>query len=299
MARGYKVTLWPPPISVCLNTVYPCVLQFLTKEEKTVAMPENTWNSALYDQKHAFVSAYGKGLVSLLDPQPRESILDLGCGTGHLAQAIAELGASVVGIDSSASMIASARAAHPHLEFLVADARTFSRASHFDAIFSNAALHWITEAEQVVQCIATSLKAGGRFVAEFGGKGCVAQIIQAVEQSLWEVAHVRENSGWYFPSIGQYATLLEQQGLSVTSAQLYERPTPLEDGEQGLRNWLEMFYGRVFRNMSEETKQEVLAKTEAQLRGRLFKEGQWIADYMRLRIVAYKPADVSIPAGKG
>ena len=121
-------------------------------------MPNNNWDTSLYDQKHAFVFEYGKGLIPLLQPQPGELILDLGCGTGHLTHAIAESGAHVIGIDSSASMIETAQSTYPHLEFLVADARDFSFASPFDAIFSNATLHWIIEAEQVARCIAASLK---------------------------------------------------------------------------------------------------------------------------------------------
>jgi trans-aconitate methyltransferase len=112
---------------------------------------KNNWDATFYDQKHRFVSEYGKSLIPLLDPQPGELILDIGCGTGHLTQAIAESGAHVIGIDSSASMIETARAAYPDLEFLVADARHFSFPTPFDAVFSNAVLHWIPEAEEVVR----------------------------------------------------------------------------------------------------------------------------------------------------
>jgi len=151
-------------------------------------MPKNNWNASLYDQKHSFVSEYGKSLIPLLEPQAGESILDIGCGTGHLTKAIAEADAHVVGIDSSASMIETARTTYPDLKFLVADARNFSFPTPFDAVFSNAALHWIPEAEEVVRSIAAALKPGGRFVAEFGGKGNIATIISAFQQSLREVA---------------------------------------------------------------------------------------------------------------
>ena len=251
-------------------------------------MPDNQWNTSLYDQKHAFVFEYGKGLIPLLDPKPNETILDLGCGSGHLTHTIAESGAHVIGIDSSADMIEVAHVNYPNIEFLVADARTFSFPFSFDAVFSNAMLHWVKEADEVVQHIATALKPGGRLVAEFGGKGNVEAIITAVKQSLWEVAHVEADFGWYFPSIGEYASLLESYGLAVQSAVLFDRPTLLEDGERGLRNWIQMFGDRIFAGISGEVKEQVLARTEEKVRDRLFHYGQWFADYRRLRIVAYK-----------
>lgn len=251
-------------------------------------MPNNNWDTSLYDQKHAFVYEYGKGLIPLLQPQPGELILDLGCGTGHLTHAIAESGAHVIGIDSSDSMIATAQSTYPQLEFYVKDARDFAFASPFDAIFSNATLHWIPEAEQVVRCIVASLKPGGRFVAEFGGKGNVAIITTAVHQSMQELLHKDIDFGWYFPTIGEYATLLEKHGMDVQSALLFERPTPLEDGEMGLRNWIQMFGERVLRDLPADMKQQVLARTEDITRDRLYHNGQWSADYTRLRIAAYK-----------
>ncbi|HYA99880.1 MAG TPA: methyltransferase domain-containing protein [Ktedonobacteraceae bacterium] len=251
-------------------------------------MPNNNWDTSLYDQKHAFVYEYGKGLIPLLQPQPGELILDLGCGTGHLTHAIAESGAHVIGIDGSASMIARAQNTYPQLEFHVKDARDFSFASPFDAIFSNATLHWIPEADQVVRCVVASLNPGGRFVAEFGGKGNVATITSAVQQSMRELLHEDVDFGWYFPTIGEYASLLEQHDMDVRSALLFDRPTPLEDGDMGLRNWVQMFGERVLRSVPDEMKQQVLARTEEIARDRLYHNGRWTADYTRLRVVAYK-----------
>lgn len=246
------------------------------------------WDVNLYEQKHAFVYEYGKGLVPILQPQPGELILDLGCGTGHLTHIIAESGAYVLGIDSSSSMIETAQSTYPELEFHVADARDFSFVTPFDAIFSNATLHWINEADQVVNCIAASLKPGGRFVAEFGGKGNVATITAAVQQSIRELLHEDVDFGWYFPTIGEYASLLEKHELDVRSALLFDRPTLLEDGEKGLRNWIQMFGERVLREVPDDMKQKILARTEEKTRDRLFTNGQWFADYIRLRIMAYK-----------
>ena len=251
-------------------------------------MPSIDWNASLYDQKHAFVFEYGKGLLSLLEPRAGESILDLGCGTGHLAQAIVESGAQVVGIDASPEMVERARKAYPDIEFLVADAREFSFPYQFDAVFSNATLHWIKEAESVVEHISAALRPGGRFVAELGGKGNVASITSALGQAMQEVAGVTVEAGWYFPSLGTYAALLEKHGLAVQSAVLFDRPTKLEDGENGLRNWIQMFSPTVFRDVPATVKEQVLTRVEELLRPGLFKDGHWFGDYKRLRIVAYK-----------
>ncbi|HET9919696.1 MAG TPA: class I SAM-dependent methyltransferase [Ktedonobacteraceae bacterium] len=251
-------------------------------------MPTIDWNPALYDQKHAFVFQYGKGLLSLLEPRAGETILDLGCGTGHLTKAIAESGARVVGIDSSAEMIEQARQGYPGIEFQVADARNFSLPYTFDAVFSNATLHWIKEAEPVVEHISAALRPGGRFVAELGGKGNVANLMGALQQALQEVAGVSLEPGWYFPSIGEYTPLLEKHGLAVQSVVLFDRPTQLEEGEKGIRIWLQMFSPGVFRDIPPNVKERVLARIEELLRPQFFRDGHWFADYRRLRVVAYK-----------
>ena len=249
-------------------------------------MPDNTWNATLYDQKHAFVSEYGKGVLALLEPQAGETILDLGCGTGALAQEIAASGARVVGIDGSSDMIEKARAAYPGIEFLVADAREFSFPYQFDAIFSNATLHWIPEAQRVVERMSAALHPGGRLVAEFGGKGNVERITTALQEAARTIAGVEIDSGWYFPSIGEYASLLEKHGFEVQSAALFDRPTKLEDGDRGLANWIAMFGGHMVNTLPGDVKQQVIARVEASLRPTLFKDGSWYADYRRLRIVA-------------
>lgn len=251
-------------------------------------MPGNDWDAALYDQKHAFVFEYGKGLLAVLEPQAGERILDLGCGTGHLAQTIAETGAYVVGIDSSLEMVEQARKAYPEIEFLVADARSFSFPYQFDAVFSNATLHWIPEAERVVERVSAALHPGGRFVAEFGGKGNVASIVSTLQEATVELTGVTVEAGWYYPSIGQYAPLLEKHGLAVRSAVLFDRPTKLEEGEKGLRNWIAMFCQGLLHPVPVDVRPRVIERVEAILRPKLFRDGNWFADYRRLRIVAYK-----------
>jgi trans-aconitate methyltransferase len=253
-------------------------------------MANDQWDAALYAGKHSFVFEHGRGLVSLLDPRPGERILDLGCGTGQLTKAIADAGAHVVGIDSSPGMIEAARARYPDLEFERADARSFSFPEAFDAVFSNAVLHWVLEAESVVRRVSGSLKPGGRFVAEFGGRGNVARIADALRDALREEGRADEGTWWYYPTVGEYSALLEKHGLEVRFATLYDRPTKLEDGERGLRNWVEMFKGEVFAGVGADAKERILKGVEDKLRGLLFREGSWHADYRRLRVVAFKVA---------
>jgi trans-aconitate methyltransferase len=251
-------------------------------------MSDDRWDPALYDQKHSFVFEYGRSLVSLLNPQAGERILDLGCGPGQLTRAISESGADVIGIDNSAKMIATARAHYPELKFEQADARSFTFPYLFDAIFSNAALHWILDAESVVRCISRSLRPGGRFVAEFGGKRNIGRIEDALRETLRRYGRGDEGAWWYYPTIAEYAALLERHGLIVTFATLQDRLTKLEDGEAGLRNWIEMFKGELFSDIDPIKKAEILTSVENKLRPTLFGEGCWHADYRRLRIVAFK-----------
>ncbi len=251
-------------------------------------MPTNQWNAALYDRKHAFVFEYGKDVLSLLAPHPGERILDVGCGTGHLTKSIADAGAAVVGIDSSAEMIAKAKESYPDIAFQVADARDFAFPEPFDAIFSNAALHWVLEPERAVICMAKALRPGGRFVIEMGGKGNVGRILTALETAMRDLAGVEVSARNYFPSIGEYTPLLEKHGLEIEQAWLFDRPTPLDDGENSVRNWLTMFRGSVFDDLSDDVKEAVLSSVETTLRPELFADGNWTADYRRLRITARK-----------
>ena len=250
-------------------------------------MTQSDWNASLYDQKHAFVFNYGQSLVSILAPQMGEHILDLGCGTGHLTAQLAAVGAHVIGIDKSASMIATAQHNYPTIEFHVMDATALSFATSFDAIFSNATLHWILQAEQAVISMARVLKPGGRLVAELGGYGNVATIVNALQQAARTVAGLEVSSGWYFPSLGSYAALLEQHGLAVQNASLFDRPTTLE-GADGLHNWIIMFCPSMLEQIPSALHEEVIAQAEAIARPKLFHDDHWIADYRRLRITAIK-----------
>jgi trans-aconitate 2-methyltransferase len=246
----------------------------------------DSWNAELYKSKHSFVPQHGEDLITLLNPKPGERILDLGCGTGDLTNKISERGALVVGLDSSANMIEAARVAYPNISFVVGDARDFSFEAKFDAVFSNAVLHWILEAEKVVECVSKSLREGGRLVLEMGGKGNVAKIAQAVKESIREIESVEVNDFWFYPSIGEYAFLLERHGFEVQYAAHFERPTKLEDGEDGLRNWITMFCDKFFTQIPQVNRDEIIKRSEMKLRDELFRDGAWRADYKRLRISA-------------
>lgn len=247
------------------------------------------WNSNLYDVKHNFVSKYGEDLIELLAPKEGERVLDLGCGTGDLAAAIAAKGADVVGLDSSAEMIEAARSKYPLLKFVVASADDFHDDETFDAVFSNATLHWVLKHKEAVECIHRSLKPAGRFVAEFGGKGNVSTIVTALKGALEKLGNTTaaRKQIWYFPSLSEYATLLEQNGFRVVLAAHFDRPTRLKD-KDGIRNWLRMFGWSYLQQLDEETFEKVLIAVENEVKLTNFRDGQWYADYVRLRAIAIK-----------
>ena len=252
-------------------------------------MLENCWNATLYEGKYNFVWQYGENLLELLSPQSGESILDLGCGTGQLTEKIALAGAEVLGIDYAASMIEKARQNYPHLQFAVADARDFQVEQPFDAVFSNAVLHWIPEPDAVIRCIYQALKPGGRFVAEFGGKGNVKAIATTLDNVLNTFGYASYDAlAWYFPSIGEYATRLEQHGFDVSYAVIFDRPTPLENGDAGMANWIRMFASRFLEGLSNAQQTQVIQAIEHDLKPTLYRDGKWWADYRRIRIVARK-----------
>lgn len=253
---------------------------------------KTTWDPKLYNEKHSFVWKLAGGLLELLAPKSGERILDLGCGTGHLTSQIAATGAMVTGVDASADMVREAREKYPDLRFEVADARNLQLAETFDAVFSNATLHWVHEAGLAAAGIARHLKPGGRFVAEFGGKGNIenlVRVIRAASKTLG-LSQLDEVNPWYYPSIAEYAYVLETNGLEVTQAFLFDRPTPLEDGEQGLAIWLRMFTGAFLSRIPAEQQASFIQEVERQSRPSLFHDGGWILDYRRIRIVACKRA---------
>ncbi len=248
----------------------------------------SAWNPNLYDDRASFVSELASDLVVSLRPKAGERILDLGCGTGTLTAEIARYGALVTGVDRSAEMIASAREKYSELPFEVVDGQELAYSNQFEAVFSNAALHWMPRAEDVVRGVSRSLVPGGRFVAEFGGAGCVATVTQAVTEILneWQIDPAPYVS-WFFPSPGRYASLLEAEGLTVRELRYFDRPTPIA-GADGLAGWLGLFQARLLSDLGDRGP-ELCEKATQRCRPRLFRDGRWLLDYVRLRVIATKP----------
>ena len=248
----------------------------------------SSWNPALYDDRAAFVSELGTDLVGWLGPRAGERILDLGCGTGTLTAHIASLGAQVTGIDRSSAMIQSAQEKYVELRFQVADGQDLTYQAEFEAVFSNAALHWMPRASDVLCGVERALVPGGRFVAEFGGAGCVRTVIDAVEQILreWQI-DPSPFVNWFFPSPGRYAGLIEANGLVPRELRYFARPTPIA-GEDGLATWLAIFQVDLMKSLGDRWP-ELCRKASERCHSALFRDGQWWLDYVRLRIVATKP----------
>lgn len=249
---------------------------------------KSNWDAELYEAKHSFVWKFGQDLIALLDPKPGQRVLDLGCGPGQLTRQIADHGAEVVGVDVSPEMIGQARQNYPELQFLLADAAKLEHAGEFDAVFSNAALHWMLDASSVARNISRALRPEGRLVAEMGGRGNIARIEHAIADVLSANGFSFENARrTFFPSIAEYSTLLEHEGLEVTSAVLFNRPTQL-DGADGMKNWLKQFAWYYFENMPPASQETALAAVVDRLKPDLYVYGVWEADYRRLRIIGTK-----------
>lgn len=244
------------------------------------------WNAEDYLANAGFVPALGAAVVERLAPSAGEQILDLGCGDGTLTLKIAERGARVLGVDGSAEMISAARARG--LDALVMDARALDFDARFDAVFSNAALHWMKPAAPVAAGVYRALKPGGRYVGEFGGFGNVAAITVACRAALHiEGIGVSNDSPWYFPTLAEYRSLLEAAGFVDIDAALFARPTPLPTG---MRGWLETFGMAHFPDSSESQRKRQIELVCDLLAPVLRSEsGEWIADYVRLRFSARKP----------
>ena len=250
----------------------------------------NTWNAELYDNKHSFVFKYGEDLLTLLNAKKGERILDLGCGTGHLTNLIAQSGATVIGMDNSEEMIAKAKKEFPAIEFSFQSATDFHFDEPVDAVFSNAVLHWVLESEKAVNCMYQNLKKGGRIVLEFGGKDNIKNISGALKTALANNGYKEqaEMNFWYFPSLSEYSSLLEEKGFNVEYAAHFNRSTELKDTENGIKDWLKMFGENFFKGIDEITADKIRTEVQEVIRSTNFKDGKWYADYKRLRVVAAK-----------
>jgi len=255
-----------------------------------VTRTNNSWNARLYDDKHSFVFKYGEDLISMLAPQAGERVLDLGCGTGHLTRQISLTGARVIGIDSSAPMIEKASAIFPDIDFRVMNATDFQFNHLFDAVFSNAVLHWVLDKEAAIDCITHHLRPGGRLVLEMGGKGNVEDIVVNTRKVLTRHGyyHNATQQLWYFPSLGEYTSLLEKKGYRINYASHFDRPTELQDTENGIKDWIRMFGNAFFKDIPEQDIDPVLEEIQAAVKPTNYRNHKWYGNYKRLRIEAIK-----------
>ena len=247
------------------------------------------WDAQGYTDGFSFVHRFGEDVLSLLDAPAGSFVVDLGCGNGALTQKLAERGYRVLGVDASPEMLAKARALHPELTFTQGDATALVLDAPADAIFSNAVFHWIDadRQPQLAASLSAALRPGGQLVCEFGGHGCAEHVHAALERAFARRGLVYPRT-FYFPTIGQYAPMLEAAGLRVTHAQLFDRPTP-QPPEVGLHGWIGMFVTAPFEGMDASLREDIVTEAEDELRHTLQREdGTWVIDYVRIRLRAIR-----------
>ena len=252
----------------------------------TVQLSRQEWQARRYAETANFVPTLGLPVLELLDPQPGERVLDLGCGDGALTEKIAAAGATVVAVDAAPDMVRAARARG--LEAHVVPGQSLAFDGEFDAVFSNAALHWMRPPEAVLAGVFRALKPGGRFVAEMGGQNNTAAIMVALRAVVQRRGlDAGRLSPWYFPSDAAYREKLERTGFAVAEIAIHPRPTVLASG---LAAWLDMFTEDFFGPLPPGERAAARAEAIALLQPVLTDEtGTWIADYVRLRFRAVRP----------
>jgi trans-aconitate methyltransferase len=247
------------------------------------------WGTAMYDTGLGYVSSQGAPLLDLLDPKTDERIIDLGCGVGSLTAEIAARGAEVLGIDGTASLINEARMAYPTLSFTVGDPHDFTVVQSYDAVFSNAALHWMRrDPSSVIAGVHAALRPGGRFVAEMAGAGNCAALIAAVQTAWRDFGLAEPEMPWYLPTPAEYTTRLEEGGFAVRLLEFFDRPTRLTECPGGAADWVRIFTPDLLSEVPLDAVVPLLERVNALAAPALLRESGWMADYVRLRFAAVR-----------
>ncbi len=246
------------------------------------------WDAEKYTSDFSFVAQYGNDVAALIDAPAGSSVLDLGCGSGALTNTLQAKGYCVIGMDGSQEQLEIARQNYPDIPFLQGDATDFTLKEPVDVVFSNAVFHWIDREKQpaMLQCVYNALQDNGQFVFEMGGYQN-NRIIHTALADVFQKHGYPYTIPFYFPSIGEYAALLEQAGFLVQYALLFDRPTPLK-GEDGLKDWIKMFLKTPFSVVPEQERETIMDEAVEQMRPVLYRTDKWFADYVRLRMKAVK-----------
>jgi SAM-dependent methyltransferase len=255
-------------------------------QSATTSPPAQSWQADRYAQHAHFVPALGQPVLDLLKPQLGERILDLGCGDGALTATLVSSGCRVVAVDGSAAQVAAARARG--LDASVARAESLPFEAEFDAVFSNAVLHWVRDADAAIASVFRALKPGGRFVAELGGHRCVIAIRTALSSALARRGiDAVACDPWFFPTEEDYRTRPEARGFIVGKLMLFPRPTPLPGDISG---WLETFAQPFLGAVKPDDRQTLIREVRTALDPQLYDPARgWVADYTRLRFAARRP----------
>lgn len=248
-------------------------------------MSSQSWDVQQYQESASFVPQLGTPLLQLLAPQKQEKILDLGCGDGKLTLEIKNYGCEVIGVDSSTEMVNAAQKLGLNTQVLSGDSLNFKE--EFDAVFSNAALHWMVNKNQVVAGVYKALKPQGRFIGEFGGEGNIKHLVTVISDIFQDFPEFGEfKNPWYFPSVAEYSEILTETGFTVDHIELIPRPTPLKNG---VIQWLRIFANGITNNLTKEQQEKFLKEAESRLYPLIYSEPEgWVADYVRLRFKAIK-----------
>ncbi len=244
------------------------------------------WNPQQYAEHARFVTDLGAPLIDMLAPEPGERVLDVGCGDGVLTKQLMDRDCDVIGVDSSPAMVEAAKALGVHAH--VMDGHQLPFHEEFDAVFSNAALHWMVKPDEVLLSVRRALRPGGRFVAEFGGRGNLTKVLAGLHKILRAYGcDPTAIQPWYFPTGEEYRARLEQQGFQVISIDVFPRPTELPGD---ITKWLEMFTQPFLLLIPSASRTEFLTRVREALRPSLATpDGRWSVDYVRLRCHVIKP----------